>query len=136
MLSQLPSENLALIRVIVELLRQVSKITCSVCVRVCVCVCACVYMCVYIQEAVCTYVFVCMNTYVCVYVYVYVDVQVYICVSVYAYSGPSKLNTINSLVQTNKANNVSKLVCVRNSKQTLLKYESYSLTHCLITTFH
>ena len=120
-----------------------------VCVYVCACVrvCVCVYMCLYIQEAVCTYVFVCMNTYVCVYVCVYVDIHVYICVSVYAYSGPSKLNTINSLVQTNKANNISKLaspnmvvkpnsICVRNSKQTLLKYESYSLTHCLITTFH
>ena len=46
-LSQLPSENLALIRVIVELLRQVSNMAC-----VCVCACVCVRACVHIYSKV------------------------------------------------------------------------------------
>ena len=62
-LSQIPSENLALIRVVVELLKQVSKLCVCVCVCVracmcvCVCVCACACMCVYVSVYVCIHMY-------------------------------------------------------------------------------
>ena len=66
-LSQLPSENLALIRVIVELLKQVSSLT-MLCVYLCMC-CTAISICITVCVCAC----VCMRACVCVCMYVVVS---------------------------------------------------------------